>query len=116
LENGNHRIRDTRETQRSAIEEQKILHEEDGPVTSILMSREVEVGPRVKTTAEASAYRTEGISSKGTTGETGTSTQAHVKAGWKNAESDMSTAKLERRKTKDAAEEESGAAAEGHTS
>ena len=37
---------------RSAIEEQKTLHEEDGPVTSILMSSEVEVGPMFKSTAE----------------------------------------------------------------
>ena len=42
------------ETRRSAIEEQKTLHEEDGPVTSILMSREVEVGPMFKSTAEGS--------------------------------------------------------------
>jgi len=56
---------------RSAIEEQKTLHEEDGPVTSILMSREVEVGPMCKSTAEASAYRIEGFPSKGTSGETG---------------------------------------------
>jgi hypothetical protein len=40
------------------VEEQKTLHEEDGQVTSILMSREVEVGPRVKSIAEASEYRT----------------------------------------------------------
>ena len=44
------------------IKEQKNLHEEDGPVTNILMSREVEVGPRVKSVAEASAYRTKGKS------------------------------------------------------
>ena len=43
LENGNYRTRDTRETQRSSIEEQKTLREEDGPVTRILKSREVEV-------------------------------------------------------------------------
>jgi len=43
------------------VEEQKTLHE-DGQVTSILMSREVEVGPRVKSIAEASEYRTEGKS------------------------------------------------------
>ena len=30
------------------------MHEEDGPVTSILISREVEVGPMFKPTAEAS--------------------------------------------------------------
>jgi hypothetical protein len=40
LENGNHRTRDTRETQPSLIEEQKTFNEEVGPVTSILMSRE----------------------------------------------------------------------------
>ena len=59
LENGNHRTRDTRERRRSAIEEQKTLHDEDGPVNSILMTREVEVGSRVKSVAEASAYRIE---------------------------------------------------------
>jgi len=32
---GNHRMRDSRGMRRSAIEEQKTLHEEDGPVTSI---------------------------------------------------------------------------------
>jgi hypothetical protein len=52
--------RDTRETWQRATEEKKTLNEEDGPVTSILMSREVEVGSRVKSIAEASAYRTEG--------------------------------------------------------
>ena len=31
------------------------MHKEDGPVTSILMSREAEVGPMFKSTAEASA-------------------------------------------------------------
>jgi len=41
---------------------QKTLHEEGGPVTSILMSREVEVGPKVKCIAQASACRTEGKS------------------------------------------------------
>jgi hypothetical protein len=50
---------DTRVTRPSAIEEQKTLHEEDGPLTSILMSREVEVGPRVKSIADTSAYKTE---------------------------------------------------------
>jgi hypothetical protein len=99
------------------IEQQKTLHEEDGSVTTILMSRQAKVGSRVKNIAEASAYRTEGISSRGTTREMGTtSTQAHAKAGWKNAESDASTAKLERRKTEDAAENECGVAAEGHIS
>jgi len=55
LENGNHRTRDTSEKRRSATEEQKTLREEDEPVTSILMSKEVEVGSRVKSIAEASA-------------------------------------------------------------
>jgi hypothetical protein len=55
----------------------------------------------VQTIAEASECRTEGISSKGTSGKTGTiSTQAQVKAGWKNAESDESTAKPERGRPK----------------
>jgi hypothetical protein len=49
-------------TRRSTIEELKTLHEEDGPVNSVLMSRKVEVGPRFKSTAEAFAYRTEGKS------------------------------------------------------
>jgi hypothetical protein len=58
-----------------------------------------------------------GISSKETSGEMGTtSTQARVTAGWINAESDGPTAKPERKKTEDAAEEECGAAAVGHTS
>jgi hypothetical protein len=52
--------RDTRKMRQTAIEEKKTLHEEDGPVTSILMSREVKVESRVKSTAEASAYRIEG--------------------------------------------------------
>ena len=46
------------------------------------------MGPRAKAIAEAAAYRTEGSSSKGASGETETaSTGAHVKAGWKKAES-----------------------------
>jgi len=55
LNDGNHRTRDSRQTRRSAIEEQKTLHEEDGPVTSISVSTEVEVGPMFKSTTEASA-------------------------------------------------------------
>ena len=47
LEKGNHRMRNTRETCWSSIEKQKTLHEEDRPVNSNLMSREVEVGSRV---------------------------------------------------------------------
>ena len=62
MENGNHRTRDTRVTRPSAIDEQKNLHEEDGSLTSILMSRKVEVGPRVKSVAETSACRAEGKS------------------------------------------------------
>jgi hypothetical protein len=80
LGNENHSTRDTRETRRSAIEELKTLHEEDGPVNSVLMSREVEVGQRVRSIAEAYAYRTEGT----------TSTRAHVSAGWKMTENDKS--------------------------
>jgi len=57
LNNGNHRTRDSRQTRRSAIEEQKTLREEDGPLTSILASTEVEVGPMFKSTAEASAEK-----------------------------------------------------------
>ena len=65
-----------------------------------------EVGPRGKATAETAAYRTEGIFSKGASGETETaSTGAHVKAVWKKAESN-----------EDTTEEECGAAAEGQTS
>jgi hypothetical protein len=48
---------DTRELRRSSIEEKKTLREETGPVTSILMSREVEVRSMVISIAEASAYR-----------------------------------------------------------
>ena len=62
MENGNHRMRDTRETRRSSFEEQETLHEDDGPGTSNLMRREVEFGSRVKSVAETSAYRTEGKS------------------------------------------------------
>ena len=51
-----------RGTPGKSIEEQKTLHEEDGPMTGILMSREFEVGSRVKSMAEVSAYRTEGKS------------------------------------------------------
>ena len=61
MENGNHRTRNTRETWRSSIEEQKMLYE-DGPVNSNLMSKEVEVGSRVKSVTEPSAYRLEGQS------------------------------------------------------
>ena len=43
MENGNHRTWDTREMRRSLIEEQRTLLEEDGAVTIVLMSREVEV-------------------------------------------------------------------------
>ena len=42
--------------------EQKTLREGDEPVTSILMSKEVVVGSKVKSVAEASAYRAEGKS------------------------------------------------------
>ena len=62
MENGNYRTRDTRETLRSSTEEQNTLHEEDGPVTGILMSRVGEVESRVKSIAEASACRIEGKS------------------------------------------------------
>ncbi len=62
MENGNNRTRNTREMRGSSIEEQKTLHEEDGPVNSKLMSKEVEVGSRVKSVAEASAYRIQGNS------------------------------------------------------
>ena len=55
MKDGNHRTRDSRETRRSAIEEKKTLHEEDGPVTIIFVSREVEVGPTIKSTVEATA-------------------------------------------------------------
>jgi len=48
--------------QQSAIEEQKTLPEEDGSVTSVVMSRKPEVGPKVKSIVEASAYKTEGKS------------------------------------------------------
>jgi len=55
LNNGNHRTRDSRETRLSVTEEQKTLHEENRPVTSIFVSMEDEVGPMFKSTAEASA-------------------------------------------------------------
>jgi hypothetical protein len=56
LGNGNYRTRDTRETRRLTIEEQKTLRKEDEPVTRILMSREVEVESRFKSTAEDPTY------------------------------------------------------------
>ena len=62
MENGYQRTSKTRETPRSSIEEQKTLNEENVPVKSNLMSREVEVGSRVKSVAEPSAYRIEGKS------------------------------------------------------
>jgi len=55
----NYRTRGTRETRRSSIEEQKTLHEEDRPVTSILIRREVEVGSWLKSITGASEYRIE---------------------------------------------------------
>jgi len=70
-----------------------------------------------KSTAEASAYMTEGFPSKGTLGEMAvTSTQAHMMADWKMAESDKPTTKLERKETKDKAEEECVATTLGHIS
>ena len=59
MEKVNHRTRNARETPRSSIEEEKTLHDEDGPVNNNLMSRKVEVGSRVKSVAEASVYRIE---------------------------------------------------------
>ena len=54
---------------------------------SILMSREVEVGPRVKSITEMSACMTEEILSKGSSTKTWmTSTQAHTTGAWKMAE------------------------------
>ena len=85
-------------------------------MTSTLMSRDVE-GPKVKSIAEALAYRAEGFSSKGTSGETGTtSTQSHMTAGWKMAESDKPTTKPERRETEGKAKEECVAATVGNIS
>ena len=52
-------IFDTRAKRPSGIKEQNTLHEKGGPLTSILMNREVKVGPGVKVIAETSAYRTE---------------------------------------------------------
>ena len=102
MNDGNHRTRDSREKRRSAIEEQKTLHEEDGPVTSMLMSTEVEVGPMFKSGAEASASKTEGFPSNWTPGETRTSLkQALTTAGLKMAGSDQPTTKPERRETED---------------
>ena len=49
-------------------------------MTSIFMRMGAEVGPRGKAIAETAAYRTEGSSSKGASGETA-STGAHVRAG-----------------------------------
>jgi len=46
----------------SSIEEQKTLREEDGSVTRILISMEVEIGSRIRSIAGASAHRIEGKS------------------------------------------------------
>jgi hypothetical protein len=62
LENGNHRTRDTRGRRPPALEKQNTLKEEDGPMISILRSREVKVGPRIKSIADSSAHRREGKS------------------------------------------------------
>jgi len=48
--------------------------------------------------------------------QTGTSTQAHMTAGWKVTESDKPTIKPESRETEDKAEEECVAVTVGHTS
>ena len=86
-------------------------------MASILMSREVEVGPMFKSTAEASAYRTEWFPSTGTSRERSTtSTQANTTAGLKMAESDDRTTKLERSVTEERAEEECLAATVEHIS
>jgi len=58
LDNGYHKTNDTKETRQSSIEKEKNLHE-DGPETSMLMSREFEEWSRLKSKAEASAYRIE---------------------------------------------------------
>ena len=55
MNDGNHTTRNSRQTRRSAIEEQKTLREKDGPVTSISVSTEIDVGPMFKSTAQASA-------------------------------------------------------------
>ena len=55
MKDGNHRTRDSRQTRRSAIEKEKTLREKVGPVTSIVVRRDVEVRPTFKSTAEASA-------------------------------------------------------------
>jgi hypothetical protein len=58
-----------------------------------------------------------GTSSEGTSGETGmATTQAHVTAAWKMAESDESTAKPQRRETENEAEEECLVVTVGHIS
>ena len=85
-------------------------------MASILMSREVEVGPMFKSTAEASAYRTEGFPGKGTSGDTWTTSEAHTTAGWKKAESDEPITKPERSETEENAEEECVAVTVGHIS
>ena len=53
---------DKRTKRPSVVNVQETLHEEDGTLTSILMSREFEERPRIKTIAETSVYRTEGKS------------------------------------------------------
>jgi hypothetical protein len=55
-------MRKTREKQRTSIEAQTTLHEESGPLINNLMSRESEVGARVKSVSVTSAYSIEGKS------------------------------------------------------
>ena len=55
MNDGNYRTSDSRQTRRSAIEEDKTLREEVGPVTRIVVNTKVEEGPMFKSTAEASA-------------------------------------------------------------
>jgi hypothetical protein len=56
-----------------------------------------------------------GTISEGRSVETGMTTiQAHMAAAWKMAESDGPTTKLERRESKNEAEEERGAVTVGH--
>jgi hypothetical protein len=62
LEEGTHRTKKTRGTQRSLVVELRPLHEASGAATSTLMNREVEVGSRVNSVDAASAYRTDGKS------------------------------------------------------
>ena len=60
--NGNHRTGVTRETRPSLLEEQKNLHEEDGPLLISWLEGKLKLGEMFNSTADESAYMIEGKS------------------------------------------------------